>query len=54
MAAAPRGRRGTGRPETLVRARGTLYVVRSQFDDGGPLGPGTPETPFTVAAVRGL
>ncbi|GGV08446.1 hypothetical protein GCM10010182_29790 [Actinomadura cremea] len=41
-------------PTTLVRARGTLYVVRSQFDDGGPLGPGTPETPFTVAAVRGL
>ncbi|QFG26842.1 superoxide dismutase [Actinomadura sp. WMMB 499] len=41
-------------PTTLVRARGTLYVVRSQFDEGGPLGPGTPETPFTVAAVRGI
>ncbi|MFD0902676.1 hypothetical protein [Actinomadura sediminis] len=41
-------------PTTLVRVRGTLYVVRSQFDDGGPLGEGVPETPFTVAAVRGL
>ncbi|OLT30269.1 superoxide dismutase [Actinomadura sp. CNU-125] len=41
-------------PTTLVRVRGTLYVVRSQFDEGGPLGSGTPETPFTVAAVRGL
>nr|BFE83740.1 hypothetical protein GCM10020093_063410 [Planobispora longispora] len=41
-------------PTTLVRVRGTLYVVRSQFDKGGPLGEGTPRTPFTVAAVRGL
>ncbi|MBG0826327.1 SMP-30/gluconolactonase/LRE family protein [Planomonospora sp. ID67723] len=41
-------------PTTLVRARGTLYVVRSQFDKGGPLGEGTPQTPFTVAAVRGV
>ncbi|MES9541962.1 hypothetical protein [Actinomadura sp. NPDC000600] len=41
-------------PTTLVRRDGTLYVVRSQFDKGGPLGDGTPEIPFTVAAVRGL
>lgn len=41
-------------PTTLVRRHGTLYVVRSQFDKGGPLGEGTPEIPFTVAAVRGL
>jgi Cu-Zn family superoxide dismutase len=41
-------------PTTLARLRGTLYVVRSQFDKGGPLGDGTPELPFTVAAVRGL
>ncbi|WP_141584060.1 SMP-30/gluconolactonase/LRE family protein [Actinomadura sp. WMMA1423] len=41
-------------PTTLVRRHGTLYVVRSQFDKGGPLGDGTPEIPFTVAAVRGL
>nr|WP_260407840.1 SMP-30/gluconolactonase/LRE family protein [Planomonospora venezuelensis] len=41
-------------PTTLVRSRGTLYVVRSQFDKGGPLGEGTPQRPFTVAAVRGL
>ncbi len=41
-------------PTTLTRSRGTLYVVRSQFDRGGPMGPGTPRTPFTIAAVRGL
>ncbi|MFI0372495.1 SMP-30/gluconolactonase/LRE family protein [Actinomadura sp. 1N219] len=41
-------------PTTLVRTRGTLYVVRSQFDKGGPVGDGTPEIPFTVAAVRGI
>ncbi|WP_229811151.1 SMP-30/gluconolactonase/LRE family protein [Streptosporangium pseudovulgare] len=41
-------------PTTLVRVRGTLYVIRSQFDKGGPMGEGTPETPFTVAAVRGI
>ncbi|MGV9308992.1 SMP-30/gluconolactonase/LRE family protein [Nonomuraea sp. NPDC003727] len=41
-------------PTTLVRSRGTLYVVRSQFDKGGPLGEGTPQRPFTIAAVRGL
>ncbi|UNZ22064.1 superoxide dismutase [Streptomyces sp. 891-h] len=41
-------------PTTLVRERGTLFVVRSQFDKGGPMGPGTPQTPFTIAAVRGL
>ncbi|MEU8308012.1 SMP-30/gluconolactonase/LRE family protein [Actinomadura sp. NPDC048955] len=41
-------------PTTLVRRHGTLYVVRSQFDKGGPLGDGIPEIPFTVAAVRGL
>ncbi|MGI5352004.1 SMP-30/gluconolactonase/LRE family protein [Streptomyces sp. CA-250714] len=41
-------------PTTLARENGTLYVVRSQFDKGGPMGPGTPRTPFTIAAVRGL
>lgn len=41
-------------PTTLVRRHGTLYVVRSQFDKGGPVGPGTPETPFTIASVRGI
>ncbi|NKZ06915.1 SMP-30/gluconolactonase/LRE family protein [Actinomadura latina] len=41
-------------PTTLVRRHGTLYVVRSQFDKGGPLGAGTPEIPFTIAAVRGV
>ncbi|MDL4777550.1 MULTISPECIES: SMP-30/gluconolactonase/LRE family protein [Thermomonosporaceae] len=41
-------------PTTLVRRNGTLYVVRSQFDKGGPMGPGTPETPFTIASVDGI
>ncbi|MFI9152060.1 SMP-30/gluconolactonase/LRE family protein [Streptomyces sp. NPDC053367] len=41
-------------PTTLVRHRGRLLVVRSQFDKGGPFGPGVPETPFSVAAVRGI
>ncbi|MFI5683822.1 SMP-30/gluconolactonase/LRE family protein [Streptomyces sp. NPDC051636] len=41
-------------PTTLVRDRGRLLVVRSQFDKGGPMGPGVPETPFTVARVEGI
>ncbi|MFJ5775967.1 SMP-30/gluconolactonase/LRE family protein [Streptomyces sp. NPDC093094] len=41
-------------PTTLVRHRGRLLVVRSQFDKGGPFGPGVPETPFTVARVDGI
>ncbi|MGP4013767.1 SMP-30/gluconolactonase/LRE family protein [Streptomyces sp. 4N124] len=41
-------------PTTLVRNRGRLLVVRSQFDKGGPLGPGVPQTPFSVARVEGI
>ncbi|MCI3272854.1 SMP-30/gluconolactonase/LRE family protein [Streptomyces cylindrosporus] len=41
-------------PTTLVRAHGRLLVVRSQFDKGGPMGPGVPEEPFTVAWVDGI
>ncbi|MFE0150238.1 SMP-30/gluconolactonase/LRE family protein [Nonomuraea sp. NPDC059007] len=41
-------------PTTLVRLRGSLHVVRSQFDKGGPLGPGVPQRPFTIASVHGL
>ncbi|MGV9759238.1 SMP-30/gluconolactonase/LRE family protein [Streptomyces tricolor] len=41
-------------PTTLVRDRGHLLVVRSQFDKGGPMGEGVPETPFTVARVTGI
>ncbi|WP_242906790.1 SMP-30/gluconolactonase/LRE family protein [Actinomadura terrae] len=41
-------------PTTVARSHGTLYVVRSQFDKGGPLGAGVPRIPFSVAAVRGL
>ncbi|MFJ9415228.1 SMP-30/gluconolactonase/LRE family protein [Streptomyces sp. NPDC101227] len=41
-------------PTTLVRSGGRTLVVRSQFDKGGPMGPGTPQTPFTVAEVDGI
>lgn len=41
-------------PTTLVFGNGTLHVVRSQFDKGGPLGEGTPQIPFSIAAVRGI
>jgi sugar lactone lactonase YvrE len=41
-------------PTTLVRHHGRTLVVRSQFDKGGPMGPGTPETPFTVAWAHGI
>ncbi|MFG2878534.1 SMP-30/gluconolactonase/LRE family protein [Streptomyces sp. NPDC048337] len=42
-------------PTTLAHTAGRTLVVRSQFDKGGPMGPGggTPTT-FTVASVRGL
>ncbi|WP_079406005.1 SMP-30/gluconolactonase/LRE family protein [Streptomyces sp. 3211] len=42
-------------PTTLTHTRGRTLVVRSQFDKGGPMSPGsgTPTT-FTVAAVSGL
>ncbi|MEU6511129.1 SMP-30/gluconolactonase/LRE family protein [Streptomyces sp. NPDC046942] len=41
-------------PTTLAHTPHGLLVVRSQFDKGGPLGPGTPTRPFTVARVTGL
>ena len=41
-------------PTTLMRKHGRLYVVRSQFDKGGPVRPGTPQTPFTIASVHGI
>ncbi|TCO59401.1 SMP-30/gluconolactonase/LRE family protein [Actinocrispum wychmicini] len=41
-------------PTTLLRKNGKLYVVRSQFDKGGPTGPGTPQLPFSIASVRGF
>ncbi|WUH98693.1 SMP-30/gluconolactonase/LRE family protein [Spirillospora sp. NBC_00431] len=41
-------------PTTLLRKHGKLYVVRSQFDKGGPTGPGTPQLPFSIASVRGF
>ncbi|MGW7526526.1 SMP-30/gluconolactonase/LRE family protein [Streptomyces sp. NPDC054783] len=41
-------------PTTLAHTHHGLLVVRSQFDKGGPMGPGTPTTPFTVARVTGM
>ena len=41
-------------PTTMVRSHGRTLVVRSQFDKGGPMGPGTPQMPFTVATVNGI
>ncbi|MET8358908.1 SMP-30/gluconolactonase/LRE family protein [Micromonospora sp. NPDC005171] len=41
-------------PTTLVHRNGRLYVVRSQLDKGGPVGPGTPQLPFAIAAVHGI
>ncbi|MEV6395212.1 superoxide dismutase [Streptomyces sp. NPDC051907] len=41
-------------PTTLLHRAGRLLVVRSQFDKGGPLGPGVPQTPFSVASVDGI
>ncbi|MFG2980481.1 SMP-30/gluconolactonase/LRE family protein [Streptomyces sp. NPDC048258] len=42
-------------PTTLAHTPGRTLVVRSQFDKGGPMSPGsgTPTT-FTIASVRGL
>ncbi|WP_405942192.1 SMP-30/gluconolactonase/LRE family protein [Streptomyces sp. NBC_00207] len=42
-------------PTTLAHIPGRTLVVRSQFDKGGPMSPGsgTPTT-FTIASVRGL
>ncbi|MCT9078988.1 SMP-30/gluconolactonase/LRE family protein [Streptomyces fulvoviolaceus] len=41
-------------PTALAHSHGRLLVVRSQFDKGGPFGPGVPETPFSVARVAGI
>ncbi|MEU4355487.1 SMP-30/gluconolactonase/LRE family protein [Streptomyces virginiae] len=42
-------------PTTLARVPGRTLVVRSQFDKGGPMDPGTgTPTTFTVASVRGF
>ncbi|MFB7503875.1 SMP-30/gluconolactonase/LRE family protein [Streptomyces broussonetiae] len=41
-------------PTTLAHTPHGLLVVRSQFDKGGPMGPGTPTPPFTVARVTGM
>lgn len=42
-----------GLPTTLVRTGNQTLVVASQFDKGGPMGPGTP-APFTILSVGGI
>ncbi|MBF6452934.1 SMP-30/gluconolactonase/LRE family protein [Nocardia cyriacigeorgica] len=41
-------------PTTLVHIDDRTLVVASQFDKGGPLGPGTPATPFRILSVTGI
>ncbi|WP_327094179.1 superoxide dismutase [Nocardia vinacea] len=41
-------------PTTLVRSNGRTLVVSSQFDKGGPMGPGTPTMPFAVLTIDGI
>ncbi|WP_148280758.1 SMP-30/gluconolactonase/LRE family protein [Nocardia cyriacigeorgica] len=41
-------------PTTLVHIDDRTLVVSSQFDKGGPLGPGTPVTPFRVLSVSDI
>lgn len=41
-------------PTTLIRSNDRTLVVSSQFDKGGPMGPGTPVTPFVVLTVDGI
>lgn len=38
-------------PTTAALARGRLLVVNSQFDRGGPAGPGEPDVPFTISSI---
>ncbi|MFI5714495.1 SMP-30/gluconolactonase/LRE family protein [Nocardia sp. NPDC051750] len=41
-------------PTTLIHSADRTLVVASQFDRGGPLGPGTPDSPFRVLEVSGI
>ncbi|MGW5387701.1 SMP-30/gluconolactonase/LRE family protein [Nocardia sp. NPDC003963] len=41
-------------PTTLIHTTDRTLVVASQFDSGGPLGPGTPTTPFRVLSISGI
>ncbi|MFE6859108.1 SMP-30/gluconolactonase/LRE family protein [Nocardia sp. NPDC057668] len=41
-------------PTTIAHAGDRALVVVSQFDRGGPMGEGTPTTPFRVVAIDGL
>ncbi|PXX65153.1 sugar lactone lactonase YvrE [Nocardia tenerifensis] len=42
-----------GLPTTSAHSGDQNLVVSSQFDKGGPMGPGTPK-PFTIVAVEGI
>ncbi|MBF6203518.1 MULTISPECIES: SMP-30/gluconolactonase/LRE family protein [Nocardia] len=41
-------------PTTLARAGDRTLIVSSQFDKGGPMGPGSPQTPFAVVTLDGI
>lgn len=41
-------------PTTLARAGDRTLIVSSQFDKGGPMGPGSPRTPFAVVTLDGI
>ncbi|BDT93796.1 hypothetical protein IFM12275_37720 [Nocardia sputorum] len=41
-------------PTTLARAGDRTLIVSSQFDKGGPMGPGSPKTPFAVVTLDGI
>ncbi|MGW4326636.1 SMP-30/gluconolactonase/LRE family protein [Nocardia sp. NPDC004573] len=41
-------------PTTLARAGDRTLIVSSQFDKGGPMGPGSPKTPFAVVSLDGI
>ncbi|MEU4340203.1 superoxide dismutase [Nocardia sp. NPDC023852] len=43
-----------GLPTTLARNGDRTLIVSSQFDKGGPMGPGSPTTPFAVVTIDGI
>ncbi|RJO76653.1 superoxide dismutase [Nocardia panacis] len=45
---------GLAIPTSLVHRGDELLVAASQFDKGGPFGPGTPNRPFRVLKVSGI
>ncbi|MGO4613692.1 SMP-30/gluconolactonase/LRE family protein [Nocardia sp. 2YAB30] len=41
-------------PTTVARDGDRTLIVSSQFDKGGPMGPGSPTTPFAVVTIDGI